>query len=198
MITKGAIRGLRGDREGQIALVREGLGMVDAAVEPKVVVSAWHGVIRALHELGRNREAMDLLVRARPLYVRFDDRAIVLHFQWLQGNIASTLGHFEQAEGCLREARRACAELEMVQEVALTTLDLAELLSRQGRYAEVQSLAAELIAVARSREIHTETLAAMLVFQRAAESEKVTKALVKQVAEALDRSPWQSQSRASN
>jgi tetratricopeptide (TPR) repeat protein len=197
LITRGAIRGLRGDPEGQIVLVREGLELIDVSAEPRAVVTAWHGLIRALHDLGRNSEALTLLARARPLYLRSGDRTLLIHFQWLEGNLCAAVDRAEQAEGCLREARRAWAELEMVQEVALTSLDLAELLSRQGRHAEVRSLAAELIAVARSREIHTEALAAMLVFQRAAESEQVTKALVKQVADALDRGPVRSQSRSS-
>ena len=187
LIDKGLVRSSLGDPEGEIVLIREGLELVDAAAEPKIMMVAWHNLIHALHELGRDREAVALLGRARPLYVRSGDRAIFIHFQWLEGNIAAALGRLEQAEGCLREVRRAWAELEMAQDAALASLDLANVLAQQGRHAEVRALAAEMIAIFRSRQIATETLAAMVLFERAAESEQVTAALLKQVADAISQ-----------
>ena len=185
LIDKGVVRGSLGDPEGEIALIREGLELVDAAAEPKVVALAWHNLIFALHDLDRNREALALLGRARPLYVRLSDRALLIRFQWLEGNIAAALGRLEQAEGCLREVRNGWAELEQAKDAALAALDLANVLARQGRHGEVRELAAEMIAIFRSRQIAAETLAAMVLFQRAAESEQLTAALVKQVANAV-------------
>ena len=185
LIDKGMVRSYLGDPEGEVGLIREGLELIDAAAEPKIVVIAWHNLIHALHELERNREALTLLGRARPLYLRLRDRALLIHFQWLEGNIAAALGRLEQAEGCLREVRNGWAELERAQDAALAALDLANVLAQQGRHAEVRALASEMIAIFRSRQIAAETLAAMVLFQRAAESEQITAALVKQVAAAV-------------
>jgi tetratricopeptide (TPR) repeat protein len=196
LISKGTIRNFLGDPDGEIVLIREGLQLIDADAEPKVAVAAWHNLIRAVHDLGRHREALSLLARARPLYVRCGDRTILIHFQWLEGNISLALGRLEQAEGCLREVRRAFADLGMAKETALVSLDLADTLSRQGRFAEVRSLAVEMIAIFRSRQVHAEALAAMLLFQRAAESEQVTAALLRKVAEAVQQEPERTKSRS--
>ena len=187
LIDKGMVRSSLGNPEGEIALIREGLELVDATAEPKVVALAWHNLIFALHDLDRNREALALLGRVRPLYLRHSDRALLIRFQWLEGNIAAALGRLEQAEGCLREVRSGWAELERAKDAALAALDLANVLAQQGRHAEVRALAAEMIAIFRSRQIAAETLAAMVLFQRAAESEQLTAAVVKQVADAVNQ-----------
>ena len=84
----------------------------------------------------------------------------------------------------------------MAQDAALASLDLANVLAQQGRHAEVRALAAEMIAIFRSRQIAAETLAAMVLFERAAESEQVTAALLKQVADAISQERTHPRSRS--
>ena len=70
---------------------------------------------------------------------------------------------------------------------ALVALDLAVLLSEQGRTQELKTLAIELLAAFEAREIHRESLAVLLLFQRACEEERLTAELARQFGSLLRR-----------
>jgi tetratricopeptide (TPR) repeat protein len=185
LIKKGLVRGYLDDPETEIVLVREGLALIDAEAEPRLVVIAWHNLILALHHQGHSREALALLGRARPLYLRIGDRNVLVRFQWLEGTLAQALGRAEQAEGCFREVRRVYIDQGLAIETALVSLELAGLLVDQGRRREVMELAAETVPILRSRRVQGAALAAMVLFQQAAEREQLTADLLRRVAETL-------------
>jgi hypothetical protein len=60
-------------------------------------------------------------------------------------------------------------------------------LSEQGRIEELKRLAAELMAVFSAREVHREATAALVLFQRACEEERVTAELIARLATLLRR-----------
>ena len=68
---------------------------------------------------------------------------------------------------------------------ALVALDLAVLLSEEGRTQELKALALELLATFESREIHRESTAVLILFQRACEEERLTAELARQFASLL-------------
>jgi hypothetical protein len=68
----------------------------------------------------------------------------------------------------------------------MASLDLALLYLREGRTAEVQPLAAEMVALFESRDVHREALAAVHLFQEAAQREEVTAGVVREVAGRLE------------
>ena len=74
--------------------------------------------------------------------------------------------------------------------MALVSLDLALLLSRQGRTEELKRLAAELMAVFRPQEVHREATAALVLFQRACDEERVTAELISRLATLLRRQAY--------
>lgn len=187
LIKRGQIRTFLEDRDAEISLVREGLELIDVEAEPQLVAAGWLNLLYALHRRGDDREALALLARARPIHLRAAHRTTRIRFQWLEGNIAAALGRQEQAEGCLRQVRRSFVEEGIAVDAALAALDLAGLFAEQGRYAEVKALAAETLEIFRSRQIATPAITAMLLFQRAAERERVTAALLERVAEAVRR-----------
>jgi hypothetical protein len=57
----------------------------------------------------------------------------------------------------------------------------------RGETGELKRLAAEMIAVFESREDHQRAMAAFLLFQKAAEAEQVTLALLQEVASSLEQ-----------
>ena len=64
---------------------------------------------------------------------------------------------------------------------------LAALYAREGRTAEVKPLAEEIIPIFQSCEVPREALAALIVFQNAAEMEQLTIGLVEEVAAFLEK-----------
>ena len=71
--------------------------------------------------------------------------------------------------------------------MALVSLDLALLLARQGRTAELKLLAAELMETFSAQEVHREATAALVLFQRACEEERVTAELISRLSALLRR-----------
>ncbi|HEV7516307.1 MAG TPA: tetratricopeptide repeat protein [Thermoanaerobaculia bacterium] len=187
LLNKGHVTMWSGDLETSIALLRQGLALVDGERDAKLVVTSHHNLAYVLNELGQHREALAIVSRTRQLYLEVGDRLNLLRLEFLEGQIAMALGRLEQAEGIFREVRRSFGEKEMAYDAALATLDLAGVYARQGRSAEMQPLAQEMLPIFESRELHREAIAALIMFQQAAERNSVTLSLIQEVTGCLQR-----------
>jgi tetratricopeptide (TPR) repeat protein len=188
MITRGFLLGLAGDPEAAIRHLTEGLQKVDPATDPRLVIVARHNLTLYLAEGGRYAEALRLLENARPLYYQVGDQMGLLRLRWLEGKIASALGHFREAEAFLRGVQKELIDRELGYDAALLSLDLATIYARQGRGPEMRRLAEEMLPIFHSRDIHREAIAALVVFQKAAEMERVTLGLIRDVSGYLKES----------
>lgn len=199
LIMRGLLFGLANDPEPAIRHLTEGLQKVDGETDPRLVVAARHNLTLYLAESGRYVEALRLLESARPLYHQIGDQMSLLRLRWLEGKIASALGHFTEAEELLRGVHRELIERELGFDAALLSLDLATIYARQARGAEMRRLAEEMLPIFKSRDIHREAIAALFVFQKAAEMERVTLGLIRDVSGYLkdSRASWVTRSRDS-
>ncbi|HEY4563242.1 MAG TPA: hypothetical protein VIJ36_09695, partial [Thermoanaerobaculia bacterium] len=188
LITRGFLLGLANDPEAAIRHLTEGLAKVDPESDPRLVVVARHNLMLFLAEGGRYREAMRILESARPLYYQVGDQMSLLRLRWVEGKIASALGHYNEAEELLRGVQKELVEHELGYDAALLSLDLATIYASQGRSAEMRRLAEEMIPIFKSRDIHREAIAALFVFQKAAEMERVTLGLIRDVTSYLKES----------
>jgi tetratricopeptide (TPR) repeat protein len=188
LLAKSHVRSIRGDAEGTISYLKEALSLLDLAREPRAKLVGVHNLAYALHDLGRDPEAIAVLIRWRFLYFEFGDRAFLLRLHWLEGLIARGLERPELAEGALQEARRGFLELSLPYEMALVSLDLAELYLETGETGKVATLATEAAAFFQSRQIHRDALAAFLLLRDAAGRDQVTLDLVRKVGEFLEAS----------
>ncbi len=102
--------------------------------------------------------------------------------------IAWREGDVEQAEAELVALRETYAERDEAFDQCLVSLDLAALYLEQGRTADVKELARALAPIFASRRIHHQALAALLLFERAAEAERASASLVREIARYLHRS----------
>jgi tetratricopeptide (TPR) repeat protein len=197
MITRGFLLGLASDPEAAIRHLTEGLQKVDPAADPRLVIVAQHNLTLYLAEGGRYMEALRLLENARPLYHQVGDQMGLLRLRWLEGKIASALGHFREAEDFLRGVQKDLIDRELGYDAALLSLDLATIYARQGRGSEMRRLAEEMLPIFKSRDIHREAVAALFVFQKAAEMERVTLGLIRDVTGYLkeSRASWSLRSR---
>ncbi len=188
LLNKGHVCFWAEDYETAIVLLRQGLALTDPQREAKLVVIAQHNLALVLHEIGRNEEALSLATRTRARYLELGDHATnLVRLQFLEAKIALSLGRLEQAEGGLQEARRGFTQRGMAYDVALVSLDLAEVFTRQGRHAEVRALSEEMVPIFQSRELHREAIAALIVFQKAVEMESLTLGFIHEVADQLQK-----------
>ena len=106
---------------------------------------------------------------------------------WAGARIAWGEGDLEEAERDLLSLRESSEERDEVFDVCLVSLDLAALYLEQERTGDVQELARSLVPIFQSRRIHQQALAALLLFERAAEAERASLALVHEIAHYLRR-----------
>ena len=131
--------------------------------------------------LGRFAEAAELADRVRAAALETGDEIEALRMAWTQGRIAAGLGRASEARSLLAEARREFAARGMGYDAALSLLKEAALLLDEGRAAEVKALARELAVAFSSKRVHREALAALRLFQEAAEQEQATAGLARRV-----------------
>ena len=173
--------------ERAIPLLSEALGLLDAEKEPRAHLAAHHNLITVLAETGRFMEAQRLLVQTRPLYARFPEGWSRNRRSWAEGRIARGLGQLREAELHLRAARDGFAAEGVAYDAALVCLDLAALYAGQGRPADLQRLAQEMLPIFSSRQIGREALAALAFLRQAAAAERVSLELVSRVTAFLKR-----------
>jgi hypothetical protein len=102
----------------------------------------------------------------------------------------SPLGRLDEAETALREARDAFVERGIGFDAALVSLHLASVYAKKGDTSEMKRLAAEMVPIFESRDLHPEALAALAIFRQAAEAEEVTLGLLDRMAIYLQRARW--------
>jgi tetratricopeptide (TPR) repeat protein len=160
-----------GTPEHGIPLLHRALELIDPQQEPRLILCVWHNLIDDLAEAGRAMEARRLFLKAKSLYPRFPEAVTQNRRTWVAGKIARGLGQDREAEELLLEARRSFLAEDVPYEVALVSLDLAAIYATQGRTDELKRLAAEMMPVFSSRQIHREALAALLYWKQAVETE---------------------------
>jgi tetratricopeptide (TPR) repeat protein len=171
--------------EESIPVLYRAMKLIEPETEPRLLLSAKHNLVVALADLGHFLEAQRAYQKALPLYHAFPDAWMQNRRAWVKGRIARGLGQMEKAEALFVAARDGFLAEGIPYDTALVALDLALLYAEQGRAAELKRLAAELVPVFSSRQIHREALAALAFFQRAVEAERAEVEMVERVAEFL-------------
>ncbi|HEY2291224.1 MAG TPA: hypothetical protein VGM86_11035 [Thermoanaerobaculia bacterium] len=182
----------RGLLDRAIEVVQTALERLAPEEEPWLYLNGRHNLALYLTEAGRYAEAEGLVAVDEDLYRRHPEPWTQLRLSWLRGKIAAGLGETAEAERFFRETRDGFVRQGNGYDAAMASLDLALLFLREGRTAEVQPLAAEMVALFESRDVHREALAAVRLFQEAAQREEVTAGVVREVAgrlEAARRTP---------
>jgi tetratricopeptide (TPR) repeat protein len=176
-----------GTPERSIPVLHEALKLIDPDKEPRLLWNVHHNLITALAEAGRFMEAQGGLIRARPLYARFQDGPVRNRHHWVAGKIARGLRQTREAEAYLESARAGFMTEGASYDAVLVSLDLALLFAEQGRSTELKQIAEEMLTIFSSRQIHREALAALSFLYQAASAERAGLEVVAGVAAHLKR-----------
>lgn len=182
ILKKGKILEEAGNFDGAIDWLGKNAAAEELLQEPRLFACSRFNLVCCLIRAERFREAAPLLPQAWDLIRPHAKPADLIRLRWAEGSIAFGLGRIENAEAAFREVQREFLNRGMDYNAALVSLDLAVLLSQEGRAAELKRLAAELMAAFEAREIYREATAALLLFQRACEEERVTAEMARQIA----------------
>lgn len=187
LVQKAIALSYAGRQAQALRLVRQGLKKIDPWKEPGLTVAAQHNLIGYLNELGQHEEALAEIGRAQTLFRDLGVGTQLVRLSWLEGRILRDLGRLEDAEAALSQAREGFIQQETAFDSALVALDLAILYLRQGKHQDIKQLVTEMVPIFESRDVRQEALAAFLLFRRAAEAEKLTLGLIRELAGSLER-----------
>lgn len=180
-VQKGSTHGAAGELESAVRWLRKGLGLLEPTRERRLELSARHCLMLYLQESGRDQEAWFLLKASRPEFLEHGGELLNLRLRWLEGRIQQALGQLREAEQALNEARAGFLGQGAGFSAALVCLDLASLYAAQSRTEEMRRLAEEMLPIFRSRDIHREAIAALIVFQQAVRMEKLSSGLLDEI-----------------
>jgi len=187
LIQKAMALAYDGKIERAARLAQKGLSLIDPSEDPRLFITARHNLIGYLNEIGSPDEALETLRRTRCLYQDFGEPSHLARLSWLEGRITRDLGRLDEAEAALKEARDFFVRHEIGLDAARVLLDLATVYDRRGDSAELKRLAAKMVPIFASRDVHPEALAALALFQKAAAAEQVDRALLDRIASDLQR-----------
>ncbi|MBV8201912.1 MAG: hypothetical protein JOZ15_14935 [Acidobacteria bacterium] len=186
-ISKGICLGRCGWPRLAVDLIFEGLASLDREIEPRLALTARHELAWYLAECGHCDQAQRQLDSVRQGLLAGDDARTELRMEWLETRIAHRSGRWPEAEQRLGRLLQRCVEAGLGYEAALVMLDLAGLHLEQGKRVEIRRVAEDVLPVVLSLDVHRQAAAALLTFQQAAEGDRLTRALVSDIAAYLQR-----------
>jgi tetratricopeptide (TPR) repeat protein len=171
-----------------IPIMEEAAGLLDFEREPFLLFGLKKDLILHLSEVGRAEEAQELLPEVRDLARLHGSRLERLRLLWVEGLLRKNRGQVELGAEALKQAREGFIAAQIGYDVALVSLDLADLYLEADRTEEARQLATESIPLFTSRGVHREALMAWNLFREAAERDALTLGLVQEVASRIRQS----------
>jgi tetratricopeptide (TPR) repeat protein len=187
LILKGLYTNYARQTDEAIQQLRQGRALLDPKRDPDLHYSAAHNELLCLVDAGRVQEAKRLrLERSRELSWG-KGRVSEVRLRAVDGRLDAAEGKFARAEEALRDAKQGYIEVGRKYHTAITSLDLAEVLLRRGRWVEAKDEALEAIQVFKALNIGQESYAAIIILREYFELRMVTPAFVQEVAAHLRR-----------
>lgn len=188
LLQRAVTEGHRAAPAACIELLLQAVELLDLDSDRELAWATIHNLLWALTELGRFEAAAELLAECRRSLADCPSRLLMQRLTWLEGRIAAGIGREVDAEVKLLEAGRGMGRAGHHQEACLALMDLAALLGRQGRIAEVRVLVEEVLATHRRLAPEREAIVALLALREALERPRVPSGLIEQVQVLLRRS----------
>ena len=177
-----------GESELAVGLLHQAEELIDAQRDARLYLCLRHNLLWSLAQVERWSEAQEMLPGVNALCQELGNPMDILRVRWTEGRIAAGLGHNLEAIEVLQQCRQEFAERGIAYDAALITLELAALHAREGRFTEVKELSLEMSEIFRAQDVNREALAALLFFQKAAERERATAKLAREIAVFLEKS----------
>ena len=187
LIGKGVYLGCSGRPQQAVELIAQGLALLDGEIEPRLALAARQELAWFLNECGCCERAQGQLDSCRRSPGAGGDARTELRMEWLETRIAHRSGRWQEAEHRFGGLLQRFVATGLGYEAALVLLDLVTLYLDLGRRGEICRLAEELLPAVLALDIHRQAAAALVTFQQAAACDRVTPALVRDIAAYLRR-----------
>lgn len=140
-----------------------------------------HNLADNLSKLDQFQEAKELLPEVRRLSRAVGGELDQVRLRWTEGRVAAGLGRVADGIKAFVQVRGDFASNDMGYDTALVSMELSVLYAREGRTAEVKSLARHMVPIFQSKEVHREAIAALTIFRQAVEKDQATAQLAQEI-----------------
>ncbi len=185
LLIQASVHSAEGNPASAIPFLEQALPLVNRSRDVNLRLALYHNLVATYAEAGSYQKAVKLLPIANDLSLEYGTGYDKIRVNWLEGIIARGLGELEKAEEALVGARDAFSRMGDGFNTALVCLDLADLFSRQNRNADLVALCSSMAPLSGMLQNHREAIAALQIFQRAAEEQSVTSMVVEKARTAL-------------
>lgn len=176
-----------GAPESAIELLRNAGSLVDAQQDPRLFLCLRHNLLWNLTSIEQHEAAKGMFPQVAALCRELGNPLDLLRLRWAEGRIAAGLGQMAAAIDIFQELRQEFAVRGIAYDAALVTLELTALYARAGALAEVKGLSLEMAGIFQAQDVPREALAALLFFQKAAERERATAKLAREIGAFLEK-----------
>ncbi len=173
--------------ERALSLAKRGLSRLEPGVDAHLELGGRHLQALWLNELGRTSEARDLLESWRPLYEAFSDPSTQGRLLRLEGILARDEGRLGVAETSFRDLMELYEQHNFDFDLALSALELAQVLSLEGRLGEATDILGRVYPLLEAWRLNTDILRSWLIVQEAVKRNAVQQQMFRELAMTLRR-----------
>jgi len=173
-----------GHLENVLAELQQVPELLDPQREPHLPAYVRHNLVCCLAQMGRFQEARESFEGLADLWPW--PEVIQVRIQSLEAQIAAGLQEWESAEALFQQVRGWFVEHDLPFDAALISLDLGALYAEQGRAAELETLAAEVLPLFHSLRLGREAAASLILFQKAVEQKSLTAELLRELRHVVE------------
>ena len=189
LIGSAVARVLSGEPDKAIAPLQRCIPMLSGRPDDvDLLWAATQNLVFCFVELEQPHHAYDLLALSEPQFAECTDELVHLRVSWVKGKVERELGLYGAAQFRLEQVRDTYMRKDLTVEVAVVSLDLAEVYARQGLVAQLVGTVAETIPLFQSLGVGRELIAALLKLQEIARSQQAVVALLRDVAKKFQES----------
>jgi transcriptional regulator with XRE-family HTH domain/tetratricopeptide (TPR) repeat protein len=181
LLQKGNIFEQMRDFGSALAELMKAAPLVEDFGDPRMIFGLCFDTANNLQYLGQYKQAAELLPRVRDLAVQQGNELDLLRLLWLESKVKAGQNQRGEALAGLEQVRQDFTARSMSYDAALSGLDLAMLLLKEGRTGEVKELALTMGWIFTTQGIAREALAALQLFCNAASQEAATVELARKV-----------------
>jgi tetratricopeptide (TPR) repeat protein len=187
LISKGINIRRAGRPQQAIAVLEQGVRLVEADRDPELPVIGQKGLLDALVDAGEFGRANRMLLASGLREAFAAEPLNLLKLRWVEGKVHAGLGRFKRAESIYCSVRESLLHLGRHYDAAVLGLDLAALWLQEGRAAEVRALAEEMYETFELLEVHQAAQHALYFVREACRRQRVTVPMIHRVRSFMEQ-----------
>jgi tetratricopeptide (TPR) repeat protein len=187
LVNLGGLYFVQGKNVAAIEMTRFALQLLSPNSHTRLYTMARYNLALQLTEIGQHEEAAGILESDAALFTQMQEPWTQLRLLGIHGKIAVARGELLAARHLFEEARTGFIAQGIGFDAAIVSMELALLHLRTGELPAVKVLAEEMVQLFQAQDVHRETTAALLLFEKAVQQEALTADLVEDLASYLKR-----------